>query len=155
MYHTQFSENFDPNKAESIYFNPEFQQQLDQETQTTLTYGNELQALFNGEESYPEKLRLTSEAKKILYVAVMSFVADDSGRELVKNLVNAKRAGVDVRLITEGFYTFSISNFCVGILEREGIPVLRVDDKSLDKLNRMFHDKFWEQEMVRKQLLEG
>jgi phosphatidylserine/phosphatidylglycerophosphate/cardiolipin synthase-like enzyme len=143
FYHSQFSENFDPKKAESIYFDPEFQKLLDQETQTTLTYGNELQALFNGVESYPEKLRLTSEAKKILYVAVMSFIADDSGRELVKNLVNAKRAGVDVRLITEGFYTFSISNFCVGILEREGISVLRVDDKSLDKLNRMFHDKFW------------
>ena len=143
FYHSQFSEDFDPKKVESIYFDPEFQKQLDRETQTDLTYGNELRALFNGAESYPEKLRLTSEAKSILYIAVMSIVADETGRELVKNIVNAKHAGVDVRLITEGFYTFSISNFCMGILEREGIPVVRVDDKSLDKLDRMFHNKIW------------
>jgi phosphatidylserine/phosphatidylglycerophosphate/cardiolipin synthase-like enzyme len=143
FYHSQFSEDFDPKKVESIYFDPEFQKQLDLETQTDLTYGNELRALFNGEESYPEKLRLTSGAKSILYIAVMSIVADETGRELVKNIVNAKHAGVDVRLITEGFYTFSISNFCMGILEREGIPVVRVDDKSLEKLDRMFHNKIW------------
>ena len=143
FYHSQFSEDFDPKKVESVYFDPEFQKQLDRETQTELTYGNELRALFNGEESYPEKLRITSEAKSFLYIAVMSIIADETGRELVKNIVNAKRAGVDVRLITEGFYTFSISNFCVGILEREGIPVVRVDDKSLDKLDRMFHNKIW------------
>lgn len=127
----------------STYFDPEFQKQLDQETQTELTYGNTLRALFNGVESYPEKLRLTIQAKKFLYVAVMTMVADETGRELVRNMVNAKRAGVDVRLITEGFYTFSISNYCVGVLEREGIPVVRVDDKSLSQLNRMFHNKIW------------
>jgi len=143
FYHSQFTEDFDPKKVESIYFDPEFQKQLDRETQTELTYGNDLRALFNGEESYPEKLRITSEAKSFLYIAVMSFIADDTGRELIKNIVNAKRAGVDVRLITEGFYTFSISNFSIGVLEREGVPVVRVDDKSLDELDRMFHNKIW------------
>ena len=143
FYHAEFSDNFDPKTVESVYFDPEFQKQLDRETQTELTYGNEVRALFNGVDSYPEKLRLTGEAKKLLYVAVMTMVADESGRELIRNMVNAKRAGVDVRLITEGFYTFSISNYAVGVLEREGIPVVRVDDKSLKQLNRMFHNKIW------------
>jgi phosphatidylserine/phosphatidylglycerophosphate/cardiolipin synthase-like enzyme len=70
-------------------------------------------------------------------------VADETGRELIRNIVNLKRSGVDVRVITEDFYTFSISNYCIGVLEREGIPVVRVDDKSLSQLNRMFHDKIW------------
>jgi phosphatidylserine/phosphatidylglycerophosphate/cardiolipin synthase-like enzyme len=50
---------------------------------------------------------------------------------------------VDVRVITEGFYAFSLANYCIGVLEREGIPVVHVDDKSLSHLNRMFHNKIW------------
>ena len=143
FYHSGFSSDFDTRTVSSAYFDPEFQKQLDRETQTELTYGNRLRALFNGVESYPEKLRLTAGARKFLYVAVMTMVADPTGRELVRNMVNAKRAGVDVRLITEGLYTISISAYCVGVLEREGIPVVHVNDKSLSRLNRMFHDKFW------------
>ncbi|HXG01300.1 MAG TPA: phospholipase D-like domain-containing protein, partial [Bacteroidota bacterium] len=143
FYHAQFSESFDSRSVSSRYFDPAFQEQLDLETGTELTYGNELRALFNGVESFPEKLRLTSQARKFLYVAVMTIVADASGRELLRNMVNLKRAGVDVRLITEGFYTLSISNYAVGMLEREGIPVVRVDDKTLSQLNRMFHNKIW------------
>lgn len=143
FYHSGFSDDVAQRPDSSLYFDPDFQHRLDQETQTELTYGNKLRALFNGVESYPEKLRLTSEAKEILYVAVMTLVADETGRELVRNMVNAKRAGVDVRFITEGFYTFSISNYSVGVLEREGIPVVRVDDKNLKHLDRMFHNKIW------------
>jgi phosphatidylserine/phosphatidylglycerophosphate/cardiolipin synthase-like enzyme len=143
FYHSGFSSDFDPHAVTSRYFDPEFQKELDHETQTELTYGNKICALFNGSQSYPQKRRLTIEAKKFLYVAVMTLVADETGRELIRNLVNAKRAGVDVRLMTEGFYTFSLSNYGIGVLEREGIPVVRVDDKSLSQLNRMFHNKIW------------
>ena len=48
-----------------------------------------------------------------------------------------------MRVITEGFYAFSLSNYAIGVLEREGIPVVRVDDKTLSQLNRMFHNKIW------------
>ncbi len=127
----------------SPYFDPAFQRALDLETQTELTYGNSLRALYNGVESYPEKLRLASEAKDFLYVAVMAIIADSTGRELIRTMVDRKRAGVDVRLIIDDFYTFSISGFAVGTLEREGIPVARVADKRLNQLDRMFHNKFW------------
>jgi phosphatidylserine/phosphatidylglycerophosphate/cardiolipin synthase-like enzyme len=143
FYHRQFSAGFDPQQAASRYFDPAFQEQLDRETQTELTFGNKITALFNGAQSYPQKLRFSREAKKFLYVAVMTIVSDETGRALISNMVNLKRSGVDVRVITEGFYTFSISNYCMGVLEREGIPVVRVDDKSLSQLNRMFHDKLW------------
>jgi phosphatidylserine/phosphatidylglycerophosphate/cardiolipin synthase-like enzyme len=143
FYHSGFAGDFDPQAVSSRYFDPEFQKQLDEETQSELTYGNKIRALFNGVESYPEKRRLTLEARKFLYVAVMTMMGDETGRELIRNMVNAKRAGVDVRLITEGLYAFSFSNYCVGVLEREGIPVVRVDDKSLNRLNRMFHNKIW------------
>jgi len=143
FYHMGFTDGFDSHAQESPYFDPQFQMQLDDETQTELTYGNTLRALFNGVESYPEKLRLASTAKRFLYVAVMAIVADSSGRELIRLMVNRHRDGVDVRLITDDFYTFSISNYAVGVLEREGIPVAHVADKRLNQLDRMFHDKFW------------
>ncbi|MCC6396235.1 MAG: phosphatidylserine/phosphatidylglycerophosphate/cardiolipin synthase family protein [Bacteroidetes bacterium] len=143
FYCAEFTPDFDPDTVESAYFDPEFQKSLDQETQTELTYGNTLRALYNGAEAYPEKLRLVKEARKFLYVAVMTIVADSTGRELVRLMIERKRAGVDVRLITEDFYTFSISGFAVGTLEREGIPVARVADKRLNQIDRMFHNKFW------------
>jgi phosphatidylserine/phosphatidylglycerophosphate/cardiolipin synthase-like enzyme len=127
----------------SAYFDPEFQKGLDRETGTELTGGNTLRALFNGAESFPEKIRLASEARRFLYVAVMTIVADETGRDLIRVLVDRKRAGVDVRLIIDDFYTFSVSNFAVGVLEEAGIPVARVADKRLNQADRMFHDKFW------------
>lgn len=143
FYHENFTADFDPKTAQSIYFDPDFQKRLDEETQTELTYGNEVRALFNGVQSYPAKLALTSQAKKFLYVAVMTIVCDETGQELVRNMVAAKRAGVDVRFITEGLYAISISNYCVGVLEREGIPVVRVNDKTIKRLDRVFHNKIW------------
>ena len=32
-------------------------------------------------------------------------------------MIERKRAGVDVRVIVDDFYTFSISSFAIGILE--------------------------------------
>ena len=142
FYHSRFTADFAPDTT-SPYFSPEFQMMLDRETGTGLTAGNILRALFNGTESYPEKSRLASEAKKILYVAVMTIVADSTSRELIRIMVERKRAGVDVRLITDDFYTFSVSNYAVGVLEQEGIPVARVADKRADQLDRMFHNKIW------------
>jgi phosphatidylserine/phosphatidylglycerophosphate/cardiolipin synthase-like enzyme len=127
----------------SAYFDPAFQEMLDRETQTSLTAGNTVRALFNGVQAYPEKLRLVREARHSLYVGVMAIVADSSGRSLVKGMIERKRAGVDVRIIVDDFYTFSISSFAIGILEREGIPVARVADKRLNQMDRMFHNKFW------------
>lgn len=127
----------------SAYFDPAFQEMLDRETQTSLTAGNTLRALFNGVQSYPEKLRLVREARQFLYVGVMAIVADSSGRSLIAAMIERKRAGVDVRVIVDDFYTFSISSFAIGILEREGIPVARVADKRLNQMDRMFHNKFW------------
>jgi phosphatidylserine/phosphatidylglycerophosphate/cardiolipin synthase-like enzyme len=143
FYHSGFSDDFDSKTVSSTYFDAEFQKQLDRETQTELTYGNELRLLFNGAESYPEKLRLIDQSGKFLYVAVMTLIADQTGREMIRRMVRAKRAGVDVRVITEGVYAFSLSNYAVGVLEREGIPVVRVDDKTLSQLDRMFHNKIW------------
>jgi len=143
FYHSRFSGGFESHAASSVYFDPQFQIKLDEETETELTYGNYVRALFNGVASYPEKLRLAHQAREFLYVAVMTIVADSSGQELIRMMVDRKRAGVDVRLITDDFYTFSISNYAAGVLEREGIPVAYVKDKRLNQMDRMFHNKFW------------
>jgi len=143
FYHSGFAPDTSSSVSDSPYFDPVFQRALDLETQTELTYGNTLRALYNGVEAFPEKLRLARSAKKFLYLAVMALVADSTGREIVRILVERKRAGVDVRLIVDDFYTFSISGFAVGTLEREGIPIARVADKRLNQMDRMFHNKFW------------
>jgi phosphatidylserine/phosphatidylglycerophosphate/cardiolipin synthase-like enzyme len=143
FYHRGFAAAETTGVSGSAYFDPEFQIALDHETETELTYGNTLTALFNGEESFPAKLRLAAEAQKYLYVAVMTLVADETGRDMIRVMIDRKRAGVDVRLITDDFYTFSISQYAVGVLEREGIPVAHVADKRLNQFDRMFHNKFW------------
>jgi phosphatidylserine/phosphatidylglycerophosphate/cardiolipin synthase-like enzyme len=142
FYHAEFTDNFRPDTT-SPFFDPEFQKLLDRESGTELTSGSSVRALFNGVEAYPQKLRLTSQAQHVLYVAVMTLVADSTGRDLIRAMVERKRAGVDVRLITDHFYAFSVSNFAVGVLEEEGIPVAYVADKRTDQFDRMFHNKFW------------
>ena len=143
FYHAEFAEGFDPATDESEYFDPKFQIYLDRETQTELTFGNELKALFNGIESFPEKMRLIEESKRFLFIAVMTIVADETGQEIIRQLIRRKRQGVDVRLILDDLYAFSVSNVAVSVLEREGIPVARVADKKLNQADRMFHNKFW------------
>ncbi len=143
FYHAGFSGEFDPDTASSEYFDPRFQIALDRETQTELTYGNRLQALFNGIESYPAKIQLIENSRKFLFVAVMTIVADETGTEILRRLVQRRRAGVDVRVIMDDFYTFSVSRAAMTVLEREGIPVARVADKKLNQADRMFHNKFW------------
>jgi phosphatidylserine/phosphatidylglycerophosphate/cardiolipin synthase-like enzyme len=143
FYHAGFGPPDTSGLSSSAYFDPAFQIALDHETQTELTFGNNLRALFNGSESWPEKIRLASAARKTLFVGVMAIVADETGRDLIRVLVDRKRAGVDVRVITDDFYTFSISQYAVGVLEREGIPVAHVADKRLNQLDRMFHCKLW------------
>jgi phosphatidylserine/phosphatidylglycerophosphate/cardiolipin synthase-like enzyme len=143
FYDTRLGSDASAEWGGSAYFDPTFQEALDHETQTSLTAGNTLRALFNGVQSYPEKLRLVRGARSLLYVGVMAIVADSSGRALVKEMVARKRAGVDVRVIVDDFYTFSISSFAIGVLEREGILVARVADKRLNQMDRMFHNKFW------------
>jgi phosphatidylserine/phosphatidylglycerophosphate/cardiolipin synthase-like enzyme len=143
FYHNGFGLQDTSDISLSPFFNPAFQIALDRETQTELTYGNRLQALFNGSQSWPEKVRLASEAKRTLFIAVMAIVADETGRDLIRVLVDRKRAGVDVRVIVDDFYAFSISQYAIGVLEREGIPVAHVADKRLNQLDRMFHCKFW------------
>ena len=143
FYHPGFSAGFDPDTTHSEYFDPRFQIYLDRETQTELTYGNRLQALFNGVESFPAKICLIQNSTRFLFVAVMTIVADESGQEIIRQLIRRKRAGVDVRVIMDDLYAFSVSRVAVSVLEREGIPVARVADKKLNQADRMFHDKFW------------
>lgn len=143
FYHKPFTVPPPASSTVSAYLDSAFQAGLDSATQTELTAGNRLRLLFNGVQAYPEKLRLAGEARKFLYVAVMAIVADSTGRALITTMVNRKRAGVDVRVIVDDFYTFSISSFAAGILEKEGIPVARVADKRLNQFDRMFHNKFW------------
>ena len=127
----------------STYFSPAFQNKLDQETGTELTFGNKLTTLFNGN-SIKEKTRLVNDAKHYVFGAVMAMVCDPSSEEFVQALINKAQSGIPVTIIMEHFYMGIIFKNCTNRLRNGGVDIVLVDDKlKLRSLFTFFHAKFW------------
>lgn len=110
----------------SPYFDPLFQRALD-EGGSSLTHGNRTQMLANGA-AFREKMRLVADAKDHLYIAVMFWSCDASADQLTAALGERVRAGVDVRLMTEGLYRETITRRCIDRLEAAGVKVVSYRD---------------------------
>lgn len=107
---------------ESPFFDPAFQRALDAASGTELTHGNQLTLLSNGE-AYGAKLNLVRNARTRLYVAVMFWACDATSNALADAMIDRVRAGVDVRMITEGVYRETITRKCIDRLAMGGVKV--------------------------------
>lgn len=125
----------------SKYFDPEFQKELDEMSQTELSRGNRLTILANGK-AQDEKLRQVLAAKDHILVAVMAIQCDHTVVPLIDAMIEKKREGVDVRVITEKFYTDTVFRKCYKRMVKGGLEVVRIDDKFKYKFAFM-HNKFW------------
>lgn len=132
-----------PAHQNSKYFDPTFQNQLDTDTGTELTFGNKLHALFNNN-AIKEKTRLIKDAKRYIFGAVMATVCDPSSEEFVTELIAKAKSGVTVTLMMERFYMGVLYKKCTKRLREGGIDVVLVNDKWKRKtFLTFFHAKFW------------
>ncbi len=80
-------------------------------TGRTLSAGNTVTPLFNGDEAYPQMLRAIYNAEKHIYLTTYIFNAGSAAKGFCDALQNAAMRGVDVRVIVDGLgarlYSFS------------------------------------------------
>lgn len=129
-------------RAASPFFDPAFQQALDVGG-SALTHGNRTKLLANGD-SFREKLRLIADARQHLYIAVMFWACDSSADQLTAALAERVRAGVDVRVMTEGLYRETVTRRCIDRLEAAGVRVLPTRDAlRRGSYGAVLHWKVW------------
>jgi len=86
---------------------PEFQCQLSVDSNSVLTYSDEIKLLVDGKQSYPERWRMLEDAKERIYISTMYIFRDETANRLRDTLIRKKAEGVDVRLIVYGPYKMS------------------------------------------------
>lgn len=70
-------------------------------TGRTLTFGNYVKPLQNGDEAYPEMLQAIRDAQMSVALSSYIFDNDSAGQEFLKALEDAKSKGVDIRVLVD------------------------------------------------------
>jgi phosphatidylserine/phosphatidylglycerophosphate/cardiolipin synthase-like enzyme len=133
----------DSTQVASQFFDPAFQDALDAQSGTELTYGNQLKLLSNGT-AFREKIRLVKDAKKYIFLSMLGFVCDKSSRELLHAMQERAEAGVDVHVLIDGMFNATFSRGCVHKMRKHGIKVTPVLDLfRKDSYWAVMHQKVW------------
>lgn len=97
----------------------------DRITRLTVTSGNAVILLRNGDEAYPKMLAAIDAARTSIALSSYIFEADSVGNNFIDALVRAHQRGVQVRVLTDGVgsgYFFSPAHWR---LRQNGVPALR------------------------------
>jgi len=120
-----------------------FQAKLDVVSRSERYRENDALLLISGKMSFPVRYQLIDIAKKSIIISTFSLFAgerdgqieDPSTRLMVEKLIGAKRRGVDVRMISDGFSSaLTGANSAINALRDAGIDVV--------KYNPVVHQNF-------------
>jgi len=95
------------------------------EAEFPLVAGNRVDALYNGEQAYPAMLAAIRGAEESVWLSTYIFGTRGAGGEFIETLADARRRGVDVRVLLDGIgelYTWPRAG---PLLQRSGIWVAR------------------------------
>jgi len=139
-----YSKNYAPidyNTMNSAFFESEFNQNIDQMTDSELSFGNELQILED-KHSYLKKMELIKNAKTSILMSSLVFVCDSSTYELTKELIKKSKAGVPVYVIVDKFVsTMLFHHSCPNQMKRNGIKLIKANDFFRYEGNAIYHSK--------------
>lgn len=90
-----------------------------------LVGGNAVEILYNGEQAYPVMLEAIRGARERVYLATYIFESNRMGNHFVDALVEAKRRGVDVRVVIDGVGEIHIRSDVSRRLRSLGVPTVR------------------------------
>jgi phosphatidylserine/phosphatidylglycerophosphate/cardiolipin synthase-like enzyme len=130
--------------AKSDLLTSSFHKNLDDDSATELTTGNDLKLLVNNA-SYFEKLAQIKKAKRSIFVGVMSFASDPSSFALIDALIEKKKEGLDVQIILEKLWTTTVFRKTMKKITKGGIKLMLANDmfRLLKKNRGLFHNKIW------------
>lgn len=93
------------------------------ETLSALTPNNQVKVLLNGENKFPEVLRVLKEAKNHIHIEYYIYEDDETGRAIEEVLIEKAKEGVDVRFIYDDFGSRSIRRKMANRLTNAGVKI--------------------------------
>lgn len=107
---------------------------------------NSIEALFNGEGTYPEMLKAIETAQQYIYLSSYVFEGNETGKKFIEALKDAQKRGVKVYVIVDGLIKYITFPTGHDLLQKAGIPVLqflpRIGLKHGIPLNHRHHERF-------------
>lgn len=134
-----------PLSEEHLYLSASFQENIDELSNSELSFGNQLTLLKNNE-SIAKKISMVKQTKDFFYASVMVFACGKKEEELARAMVFAATQGKDIRLIIEGLYSPVFSK-CLRLMKEGGVKVAYSKD-TINPKNplALFHNKLWIQD---------
>jgi cardiolipin synthase A/B len=90
----------------------------------TLRAGHRIRVLIDGVEAFPAMLQAIAHARQYVHLETYILRADRTGRTFAAALSERARAGVQVRLLYDGFGAFPLSSAYLADLRRAGVQTL-------------------------------
>lgn len=75
----------------------------DRVTRRPLVYGNQVQVLYSGKETFPAMLKAIAEAKETVFLSSYILKPDRIGQQFADQLIAAAERGVEVRVLIDAF----------------------------------------------------
>ncbi len=121
------SQNFKPGKPgeRSLLENEGFLREFEKVAGSSFIAGNKVKYLIDGEESFKYKDYLIKNAKKSVYVTTWAFYDDITGEDALNMLSEAKKRGVDVKIILDAKIISSHGISIVKRMEKAGLSLLK------------------------------
>lgn len=80
-----------------------------------------VEALFDGEECYPKMLEAINSAQDWIYLSTYIFEPNQTGKEIVDALAKAKKRGIDVKVLVDGYGAMHAKGSIKKLLKKERI----------------------------------
>jgi phosphatidylserine/phosphatidylglycerophosphate/cardiolipin synthase-like enzyme len=112
----------------SSYFDPALHREIDDISNSELTFGNTIQ-LLEDQHAFVAKKDLIRSAQETILMGSLVFVCDQGTRQIVELLIERKNAGVDVRVLVDATISKYLSHReCTTMLRKAGVDVIEGDD---------------------------
>ena len=90
-----------------------------------LTSGNRISILYNGEAAYPAMLEAIDRAEHSIFLSTYIFRTDKTGRQFIEKLIEARKRGVEVKVILDGIGEYYSLPRAGRLLKKGGVDVAR------------------------------
>ena len=100
--------------------------------------GGEVTLLQNGDAFFPAILNAIKEARDSINFEVYIFEPDEIGQQFIEAFKERARAGVEVRLLLDGFGGMKLKKRCRNELREAGVKITRFRPLSLRSLPRFY-----------------
>jgi phosphatidylserine/phosphatidylglycerophosphate/cardiolipin synthase-like enzyme len=133
--------NINYDEVESKHFEPSFQENIDNITDSELSFNNTLEVLED-DEAYLRKMELIKSAKSSILMSTLVFVCDSTTKALVIELSKKAKAGIPVYVLQDNLIATLLGHKeCPNMLKDAGVKFISAKDAFNYEGNAIYHNK--------------